>query len=256
MQEETPIDAYKDREDRNRIWHFPEHDFTLKMLWSRFLVVGEERLVNGSSSGVFDLHLDHVDETWSRELPILEYAIISTAHWFFRPIYLYQGANAIGCVYCNEQNLTKYDVADALGMAFKATFKYINNCRGCRRNLVTLLRTFAPAHFENGTWNTGGNCNRTSPYSKKEIEYSEGNNDWKLRNIQVKEVERARKEGEKNDKKFEILDVTRAMLMRPDGHPGAFWGNKWMKGYNDCVHWCLPGPIDVWSDFLMATISK
>ncbi|XP_031284600.1 protein ALTERED XYLOGLUCAN 4-like [Pistacia vera] len=253
-QEETPIDAYKDSEDRNRIWYFPEHDFTLKMVWSIFLVVGKERIVNGSSSGVFDLHLDNVEEKWTRELPILDYAIISTAHWFFRPIYLHEAANVIGCVYCSEPNVTKYDVVDALGMAFKATFKYINNCERCSRKLVTLLRTFSPSHFENGTWNTGGNCNRTSPYDERDIE-SEAN-EWKLRNIQVEEIERARKEGKKHGKKFEILDVTRAMLMRPDGHPGAFWGNKWMKGYNDCVHWCLPGPIDVWSDFLMAILAK
>lgn len=29
-----------------------------------------------------------------------------------------------------------------------------------------------------------------------------------------------------------------------------------VKDYNDCVHWCLPGPIDVWNEFLMAILEK
>lgn len=73
--------------------------------------------------------------------------------------------------------------------------------------------------------------------------------------MQVEELERAKKTvGE--GRRFGVLDVTRAMMMRPDGHPGEFWGNKWMQGYNDCVHWCMPGPVDMWSEFLMASIRR
>lgn len=211
-------------------------------------------MINGSSSGVFDLYLDKIDDKWVRDLPIVDYAIISNAHWFFRPIYLHQASNVIGCVYCSEPNVTKYDVLDAIGMSFRAALRYINECKQCKK-IVTLLRTFSPAHFENGTWNTGGSCNRTSPYGEREIDLTDYQ--WKLRSIQVEEIERARNEaGKKGRKRFRVLDVTRAMLMRPDGHPGAYWGNKWMKGYNDCVHWCLPGPIDVWNDFLMAFLTE
>lgn len=35
----------------------------------------------------------------------------------------------------------------------------------------------------------------------------------------MEEIERARKKGEKSGKRFEALDVTRAMLARPDGYP-------------------------------------
>ncbi|KAL5796913.1 hypothetical protein ACOSQ2_001733 [Xanthoceras sorbifolium] len=251
-QEEIPIDAYKDSEDHHRIWYFANHDFTLKILWSKFLVHGDERMINGSSSGIFDLHLDKVDEKWTRDLPIMDHAIISTAHWFFRPMYLHKNAKLIGCVYCNDPNVTKFDVIEAIGMSLRATFEYINKCEKCG-NLVTLLRTYSPAHFENGSWNTGGSCNRTSPYREEETDL-EGY-ELKLRSTQVEEIERARKLVS-GGKKYGVLDVTRAMLMRPDGHPGAHSGNKWMKGYNDCVHWCLPGPIDLWNDFLMPILTN
>lgn len=251
---ETPKDHYKDSEDRKRIWYFPGHDFTLMILWTKFLVDGEERVVNGSSSGIFDLHLNKIDKGWSRDLPALDYVIISDAHWFFRPIYLHDETGVIGCVYCNTPNVTDYGVGYALKMAFRSALNHINRCKKCKVR-VTLVRTFSPAHFENGTWNTGGRCNRTSPWSEGKINLN-SSNEWELRGLQMEEIEKARRGGDKKEKRFGVLDVTRAMLMRADGHPGEFWGNKWMKGFNDCVHWCLPGPIDVWNDFLMAVLRR
>ncbi|CAN6574909.1 unnamed protein product [Malus baccata var. baccata] len=251
-QEENPKDIYKYSDDRFRIWYFPQYDFTLMKLWSKYLIAAEERMVNGSGSGVFDLLLDKVDDKWAEQLPELDYAIFSAGHWFFRLMYLHEGDKLTGCVYCNEPNVTEYNNSQALRMAFRAIFKYLNDCKNCKGGLLTLLRTFAPAHFEGGAWNTGGYCNRTSPLSKGEIDL--GRFDWELRSIQVEEFERAKKEGEMEGRRFRVLDITRAMLMRPDGHPGVHWGNKWMKGYNDCVHWCMPGPVDYWNHFLMEII--
>lgn len=226
------------------------------ILWTKFFVAGEERVVNGSSSGIFDLHLDRIDEEWNRDLPALNYVVISAAHWFFRPIYLHDAAGVVGCVYCSTPNVTDYGVGFALKMAIRSALNHINRCKKCKVK-VTLVRTFSPAHFENGTWNTGGRCNRTSPLNEGEINLN--GMEWELRNFQMEEIEKARIEGSKKGKKkkrFGALDVTRAMLMRPDGHPDEFWGNKWMKGFNDCVHWCLPGPIDVWNDFLMVVLRR
>ncbi|XP_057486766.1 xyloglucan O-acetyltransferase 4-like [Actinidia eriantha] len=247
--EEVPRDIYKDSEDRFRTWHFPHYNFTLVILWSKFLVTGTERLINGSGTGVFDLQLDHVDPHWAEKLPGIDYAILSDAHWFFRKIYLFQGTNITGCVYCTEPNITDRGPGFALQMSFRTALHRINKCRECK-GMVTFVRTFSPAHFENGTWDTGGRCNRTNPLDEDEIKL--GAYELELRRIQLEETERARERG----KRFETLDITRAMLMRPDGHPGAYWGNKWMKGYDDCVHWCLPGPIDVWNDLLLAMLKK
>ncbi|XAR71191.1 hypothetical protein NMG60_11028343 [Bertholletia excelsa] len=240
--EETPSDVYKDSENRFRTWHFPLHDFTLMILWSKFLVSGKERLINGSGSGVFDLYLDRVDDKWAQKLPGLDYAVISDAHWFFRKIYLYHGTNITGCVYCKEPNVTDLGLGFALRMSFRAALAQINACPGCKKDMMTLLRTFSPAHFENGTWNTGGRCNRTRPLLEEEGGQT-GKSDLELRDIQVEEVQRANEEGRGGGK-------------RPDGHPGSFWGNKWMRGYDDCVHWCLPGPIDAWNDLLLAVLQR
>lgn len=197
-----------------------------------------------------------VDKNWAQKLPTIDYAIISDGHWFFRKIYLYQGGALTGCVYCNEPNLTDRGLGYALKMSFRIALAHINACEECE-GMLTFLRTFSPAHFENGSWDGGGSCNRTSPIAEL-VEVESSGFCLDLGKIQAEEIERARKiqEKQRGKKIFEVLDVTMAMLMRGDGHPGAYWGNKWMKGYNDCVHWCLPGPIDVWNDFLMAMLRK
>ncbi|KAL8162150.1 hypothetical protein V2J09_013639 [Rumex salicifolius] len=247
-QVETPIDEYKDKEDHFRTWKFPSSNFILMILWSRFLVKHEERVINGSNSGMFNLHIDQVDQDWASNLQGINYIVISDAHWFFRKNYLYKRNKIIGCVYCSEPDVKTLTLNDALRMALNTALSYIDNCDECG-DVLTILRTFSPAHFENGSWDTGGNCNRTSPYGTDQMD-NIGKFEMELRSLQMKELENVKK------KRFVGLDVTKAMLMRPDAHPSSYWGNKWMKGYNDCVHWCMPGPIDVWSDLLMAVLQR
>ncbi|XP_074286687.1 xyloglucan O-acetyltransferase 3 [Silene latifolia] len=255
-QTETPTDVYKDSEDRFRTWYFPSSNFTLMIFWSKFLVKSEERMVNNSGTGSFNLHLDQVDQKWASKLPALDYAIISAAHWFFRQNYLYHQGKLIGCVYCNEPNVTELGLNYALRMSIREALKHINECKECKTGMLTFVRTFSPAHFENGAWNTGGTCNRTGPDSEEKAK--ERSFELELGELQVEELERARKDasGLGSRKRFRALDVTRVMLMRPDGHPGEHWGNKYMQGYNDCVHWCMPGPIDVWNDLLLAVMMR
>ncbi|XP_031094784.1 protein ALTERED XYLOGLUCAN 4-like isoform X1 [Ipomoea triloba] len=244
--EETPRNVYEDVEDKFRTWHFPHHNFTLMVLRSEFLIHATHRLINGSFTGGFDLHLDQLDSNWTQNLPIIDYAIFSDAHWFLRPNYLYEGGNLVGCIYCGDPTVKDVGPGFAIRRAFQAALNYVNENRN---GVVVFLRTFSPAQFENGAWNKGGFCNRTRGFTKEEV--SVGGDDWEFRKIQVEEIERARRYGGKRGNRFGIIDVTRAMLMRPDGHPGEFWGNKWMKGYSDCIHWCLPGPIDTWSELLL-----
>ncbi|RZC85934.1 hypothetical protein C5167_026599 [Papaver somniferum] len=253
--EETPIDVYKDFEDRFRTFYFPNYNFTLMVIWTKFLITGEERVINGSNSGVYDLYLDKIDNTWIQKLPGLDYIVISDAHWFFRESYLYESEKLVGCIYCGEPNIMNVSPAFAIGRAFNTALKFISRYQDCNDGLFTLIRTFSPAHFENGSWSGGGSCNRISPFTEVQIDY--GGSEWELRSNEVQVVERIKKkeEGMKgNKKRYEVLDVTRAMMMRPDGHPGSHWNNQYMKGYNDCVHWCLPGPIDVWNEFVMALL--
>ncbi|XP_074303601.1 xyloglucan O-acetyltransferase 3-like [Silene latifolia] len=255
-QEETPIDVFKDAKDRSRTWFFPRSNFTLMVLWTRFLIKGVER-----EGGVFDLHLDQVDENWAQNVShgVVDFAIVSDSQWFFKKNYLYENGKLIGSLDCNETDVNEFDVGFTIGKAFQTTLRYINDCENCK-DMVTIVRTISPSHFENGTWKTGGNCERTKLYNTKDVGdlLTEGKNkvEWEVRNVQLEEVERVRKDAATSRDNFRVMDITKVMVTRPDGHPGSHWRDKKKKGFNDCVHWCMPGPIDVWNDLMLALLSR
>ncbi|XP_019161458.1 PREDICTED: protein ALTERED XYLOGLUCAN 4-like [Ipomoea nil] len=248
--EESPTSISEDPDEEEKFttaWHFPHHNFTLKVHRSVFLVRPTQKVKsNGYSKTRFHLLLDQPDPNWTQNLSNVDFAIFSDGQWFLRPIYLHEAGNLTGCIFCREPNVQDFSTGFAIRKAFKAAFKYVNERRS---GIVVFVRTFSPSHFEHGAWHNGGFCNRTRGLSREEVKV--GGDDWEYRNIQVEEFERAKRDGEKRGNRFELMDVTRAMMMRPDGHPGEFWGNKWMKGHNDCLHWCLPGPIDTWNELLL-----
>lgn len=90
---------------------------------------------------------------------------------------------------------------------------------------------------------------RTKPFEEKVLEGV----DFEMYMVQLEEFRVGEREGRRRNKKFRLIDVTQAMLLRGDGHPSRFghWKDENVSLYNDCVHWCLPGPIDVWNDFLL-----
>ena len=48
---------------------------------------------------------------------------------------------------------------------------------------------------------------------------------------------------------MDVIDMT-PLYYRPDGHPGkSAWG--WHKTGGDCLHYCLPGPLDIFATLLM-----
>lgn len=93
-------------------------------------------------------------------------------------------------------------------MAFQTAFRALKNYKGV---------TFSPPHFENGTWEEGGDCPRTMPFRRNEKVLEDSN--LEFYKIQLQEFEIAQTEGRKKGLKFRLLDVTRPMLLRPDDHP-------------------------------------
>ncbi|THU59941.1 hypothetical protein C4D60_Mb07t07350 [Musa balbisiana] len=252
-QAETSRQVFRDSGDKYVTWYFPTHEFTLMAMWTEYFVEARPRIINGTASSSFELQLDRVTMNWTEKLPGVDYAILSGGNWFFRGLHLYRGGEIVGCVNCWGQNLTDFGVAAAIRSVLRTALQFIATCKECE-GLVTILRTFTPSHFENGSWFSGGQCNRTQPLNESQISLSDIT--WEIRKVQLEEIERARRqEGEVNIK-FEVLDVTKAMMLRADSHPGKHWTTKTKGGVNDCLHWCLPGPVDLWSDLLLATLKK
>ncbi|KAK6796850.1 hypothetical protein RDI58_004551 [Solanum bulbocastanum] len=141
---------------------------------------------------MWNLYLDEPDESWVTKIQNFDYVIISSGTWFFHPTMLYLNHRLIGCVDCIEPNITHLISSFSYRMVFQTTFRAINNLKNYKG--VTFLWTYSPGHFENGTWEQGGDCPRTMPFRRNEKVLEDSN--LVFYKIQLQEFEIAQKEGD------------------------------------------------------------
>ncbi|KAL4185550.1 hypothetical protein AMTRI_Chr10g6520 [Amborella trichopoda] len=252
---EYPVDASIESDDRFKRWFYTTFNFTIAAFWSPFLVKSMEAVpLAAPMTRLFNLHLDTFDDNWIAQIEGFDYVIISAGHWFFRHIIFYEKGKVVGCSNCQHKNITDLGMYYGYRRAFRTAFKAINALQNFKGR--TFLRTFSPAHFEGGLWNQGANCIRTKPLKSTETKL-EGTN-MELYKTQIEELGDAERVGRERGHKFRVIDTSHAMLMRPDGHPGRLghWGEENVTLYTDCVHWCLPGPIDSWNSFLLEMLKE
>lgn len=255
----APNLVYTNGEDNKfRRWNFPSHNANVSIYWSPFLVHGVEKSNDGPNHN--KLYLDIVDERWAKDLDKMDQIVLSIGHWFLHPaVYFERDDSVLGCHYCPGLNYTEIGFYDVLRKALKTALSAIRERREAGRKAIdAVVTTFSPSHFE-GEWDKAGACPKTRPYEEGE-KLLEGM-DAEMRKIEVEEVELAKEKGERFFR-LEALDVTKLSLMRPDGHPGPYM-NPFPLGngvnervQNDCVHWCLPGPIDTWNEILLEIMKK
>ncbi|XP_047150228.1 xyloglucan O-acetyltransferase 1-like [Vigna umbellata] len=240
----------------SRRWHFASHNASLSLYWSPFLVQGVQRSNTGPLHNV--IHLDR-NEKWTKDVDEMDLIVLSVGNWFLVPSVYYEGGKVLGCLNCEGLEYSDIGFYGPLRKALRATLNRIIEKKVDKGNGVNVIvRTFSPSHFE-GDWDKEGSCPKTRPYVKGEMKVGEV--DEEIRRIEMEEVENAKvKAKEFRGFSFEALDVTKLSWLRPDGHPGAYmnhfpFGNG-VSGHvqNDCVHWCLPGPIDSWNEILLEMI--
>ncbi|KAK6931121.1 Trichome birefringence-like, N-terminal domain [Dillenia turbinata] len=244
-------------DDRFRRWHFDSHNFTLSSYWSPLLVKGIEKYHFNT------LYVDYVDEKWASDLDLMDMVVLVAGQWLLLSAVYYEGGLALGCHLCPGLNHTEVGFYDAYGKVLRTSLKSIIERRGNNSDgkpITVLVVTFPPAHFE-GEWDKFGVCPKTKPY--KDGEKSMGSVDEQMRKIGIEEVEFAKEKAKQfGNVRLEILDVTKLAFMRPDGHPGPYmFPFPFAKGPrdrvpNDCIHWCMPGPIDTWNEILLEMIKR
>ncbi|XP_055808992.1 protein trichome birefringence-like 26 [Solanum dulcamara] len=256
-QEEKGVEVYHDKQYKSRRWYFPNHDLTLSVVWSPFLVkatIFEDD--NGVSTDIIKLHLDKLDDVWTRQFDNFDYVVIAGGKWYLKTAVYYENNKIVGCHNCAGKNITEVGFEYAYRKALNSTLKHITRSK---HKVYTFFRTTTPDHFENGEWNTGGYCNRTGPFKEGEIDMRDI--DEVMRKIELDEFDRALRISSEVGLTVKLFDTTFLSLLRPDGHPGVYrqfqpfaGGNTHTKVQNDCLHWCLPGPIDTWNDLMMETL--
>lgn len=241
---EKPKDvSVTDRADPNMILYYEGYNFTMYLFWSPFLVRSEEDV-----AGVFKLYLDEPDSRWLSVASQLDYVLLSGANWFTRQSYFYEGGQLVGGVYVPLNFTSSLTNQHSHRMAFRTALRALASARF--RGKV-ILRTLSPmSHFEGGAYDAGGDCRRTRPYRADETAPM-GGLELEFYTSQLEEFREAK------GLDVVLMDPTAAMLMRPDGHPSRYghWPDEKRTLYNDCIHWCLPGPIDAWNDMLLHMLS-
>lgn len=252
-QVEPAKEIYHDEQYKSKKWVFPSYNFTVAVIWTPFLIkadIFEDN--NGFSTSETQLHLDKMDEKWTNQYKDFDYVMIAGGKWFLKTAIYYENNTFQGCHYCHGKNLTELGFDHAYRKALDLVFNFVTSSS---HKAVVIFRTITPDHFENGEWFSGGTCNRTGPFKEGQMNMTDV--DWMFREIELQEFNKA--VGAVSGKRvtLKLLDTTSLSLMRPDGHPGPYRQfhpyakDKNAKVQNDCLHWCLPGPIDSWNDLVM-----
>ncbi|KAK1268825.1 hypothetical protein QJS04_geneDACA006784 [Acorus gramineus] len=211
---EYPKDVSYTSDENFKRWSYTSYDFTVASFWSPFLVKARDT----NPKGLYNLYLDKPDSAWVKEIEKFDYVIMSAGNWFSRPAMLYEKGKLTGSNYYLSESVSVLTEYYAPRKAFRTAFRALVRMKGFKGTIF--LRTVAPSHFENGQWNTGGNCVRTVPFQGNEIRFK--GYDLQIYRIQTEEFRKAERDGRRRKLKFRLLDVTRAMLLRPDGHPSRY----------------------------------
>lgn len=244
-----PIEVSYTEDARSKHWLYVDYNFTVASFWSPHLVKATNTNPTGPTyDRLMNIYLDEADPIWAAQIETFDYVIFSAGRWFFGPQIFYENGQVVGCHKCLKNNIKNLAMFYGYRKAFRTSFRTLVGLKNFKGRII--LRTLSPKHFENGEWNKGGNCVRTKPVSNLEMKLD--GDDLELYMTQVEELRAAERQGRKRGLKFRMLDTTEAMVVRPDGHPNHYghWPHENVT-IADCVHWCLPGPVDTWNEFLL-----
>ena len=242
MQVEEPGDV-SDHQGLEAVWEFPSYDFVLSLAWSPFLVH-----YTPIKEGPWKIHVDEPDKTWTNLLSNYDVVILSMTNWFFRTSTYYINGHKVVSSY-DSANSTSIEFLHGIKLVWETVMRYVvNHYKG-----LVLVRSTSVAHFEGNPWDKGGICKKTRPYfdleGKMELPWTAN----QIFNIQQNELRKALLlKRNASQPMLKLLDVTYNTLLRPDGHPGAYRIQSSSEPRNDCVHWCMPGPIDSWNQLMLS----
>eukprot|EP00252_Welwitschia_mirabilis_P020495 TRINITY_DN5044_c0_g3_i1.p1 TRINITY_DN5044_c0_g3~~TRINITY_DN5044_c0_g3_i1.p1 ORF type:complete len:555 (-),score=89.41 TRINITY_DN5044_c0_g3_i1:315-1979(-) len=244
-------------------WLFRSHSVTVIRIWSSWLVHHSDEAFQFAPAGLTKLYLDKADESFMEFLPKIDVVVISSGHWFVKKsVFVYKENIVGGQLWWSDGHEQKMDSVEAFTIAMETALKAIVSHPDYKG--LTILRTYSPDHYEGGAWNSGGSCTgKTSPYTDANLVTS-GFTDWMLSH-QLKSFDEAKK-SINNTSNLVLLNITSMFQYRADGHPGPYRSpdpNKITKvGPNgrpppqDCLHWCMPGPVDTWNELVAEIVSR
>ncbi|XP_022735063.1 protein YLS7-like [Durio zibethinus] len=259
------VEVPKNRGNRRmQRWFFRSTSVMIVRIWSSWLVHQTSEKFDFAPEGVTKLHLDAPDNSFMEFIPNFDVIVISSGHWFAKQsVYIFNNEIVGGQLWWPDRSHPmKVNNIEAFGISVETILSAIvtyPNYTG-----LTILRSFSPDHYEGGAWNTGGSCTgKVKPLAAGELAENGFTNI--MHKKQVMGFERAVKTA-RNKSKLRLMDITQVFGYRHDGHPGPYRNpdpNKITKRGpdgkpppQDCLHWCMPGPVDTWNELVLEIIRR
>ncbi|CAK7337101.1 unnamed protein product [Dovyalis caffra] len=233
-------------------------------IWSSWLVHQTSQPTDFAPESVVKLHLDAPDEHFMEFIPNFDVIVLSSGHWFAKQsVYVLNNEVVGGQLWWPDKSRPmKINNIEAFGISVETILTSIAthpNYTG-----LTILRSYSPDHYEGGAWNTGGSCTgKEKPLAPGEL--VENGFTEIMHKKQIAGFDRAIKKVT-NKSKLRLMDITESFGYRHDGHPGPYRSpdpNKLTKRSpdgrpppQDCLHWCMPGPVDTWNELVLETIRR
>ncbi|KAL2227162.1 protein YLS7-like [Sesamum indicum] len=259
------VEVPKNRGNRRmQRYYFRSTSTMIVRIWSSWLVHQISEPFDFAPAGVAKLHLDAPDEGFMEYITGFDVIVLSSGHWFAKQsVYILNNEIVGGQLWWPDNSRKKkIDSVQAFGVSVETILTAI----GTHPNYtgLTIVRSFSPDHYEGGAWNTGGSCTgKVRPASEGEL--VENRFTKIMHEKQVKGFHRAITK-KTNKSKMKLMDITEAFSYRHDGHPGPYRSpdpNKITKRGpdgrpppQDCLHWCMPGPVDTWNELILEIIRR
>ncbi|ESQ54767.1 hypothetical protein EUTSA_v10024876mg [Eutrema salsugineum] len=262
-QVETPVNRGSRKMQR---WYFKSSSVMIARIWSSWLVHQFNEKFDYAPEGVTKLKLDLPDERIIEALPKFDVVVLSSGHWFAKQsVYILKDEIVGGQLWWPDKSKPmKVNNVEAFGISVETILKSMAthpNYTG-----LTIVRTWSPDHYEGGAWNTGGSCTgKVEPILPGKL-VKNGFTEI-MHEKQTTGFNRA-VDGVVDDlkHKLKLMDITEAFGYRHDGHPGPYRNpdpNKITKRGpdgrpppQDCLHWCMPGPVDTWNEMVLELIRR
>ncbi|XP_027365718.1 protein YLS7-like [Abrus precatorius] len=259
------VEVPKNRGNRNmQRYYFRSTSVMIVRIWSSWLVKLTSEPFDYAPAGVDKLHLDAPDEKLMEYIPKFDVVVLSSGHWFAKQsVYILNNEIVGGQLWWPDKSRQmKVNNVDAYGISVETILTAIATLPNYTG--LAIVRSYSPDHYEGGAWNTGGSCTgKSKPLALGELVENVHTNT--MHEQQVTGFNRAVKKAT-NGSKLRLMDITEAFQYRHDGHPGPYRSpdpNKITKRGpdgrpppQDCLHWCMPGPVDTWNELVLEIIKR
>jgi len=255
----------KNRGNRNmQRYYFRSASVMIVRIWSSWLVKVTSEPFDYAPAGVDKLHLDAPDPKLMEHIPNFDVVVLSSGHWFAKQsVYILNNEIVGGQLWWPDKskqmkvnNIQAYGISVETILTALATHPTFKG--------LAIVRSYSPDHYEGGAWNTGGSCTgKVKPLALGELVENAYTNT--MHEQQVTGFNRAMEKAA-NKSKLRLMDITQVFQYRHDGHPGPYRSpdpNKITKRGpdgrpppQDCLHWCMPGPVDTWNELVLEIIKR